>query len=52
MIRFYCDYAEGAHPAVLERLAQDNFEQTEGYGMDRFCAQAADFRRVFGEGEA
>lgn len=40
MIRFYCDYAEGAHPAILEKLAQTNFEQTEGYGTDRFCDEA------------
>ena len=40
MIRFYCDYAESAHPAVLERLARTNFEQTEGYGADRFCEEA------------
>ncbi len=40
MIRFYCDYAEGAHPAILDKLAQTNFEQTEGYGEDRFCRQA------------
>ena len=40
MIRFYCDYAEGAHPAILERLSQTNFEQTEGYGEDRFCMEA------------
>ena len=40
MIRFYCDYAEGAHPAILEKLAQTNFEQTEGYGEDHFCREA------------
>lgn len=35
MIRFECDYAEGAHPKILERLVQTNFEQTKGYGDDR-----------------
>ena len=40
MIRFYCDYAEGAHPAILEKLAQTNLEQTEGYGEDHFCQEA------------
>ena len=40
MIRFECDYAEGAHPAILEKLAQTNFEQTEGYGEDHFCREA------------
>lgn len=40
MIRFYCDYAEGAHPAVLQKLADTNFVQTEGYGIDPYCQQA------------
>lgn len=30
MIRFECDYAEGAHPRVLERLMETNLEQTPG----------------------
>ena len=42
MIRFNCDYSEGAHPAVLEKLAQTNLEQTPGYGQDIYCRQAAD----------
>lgn len=46
MIRFYCDYAEGAHPAVLEKLAQTNFVQTEGYGMDAYCRQAGELIRT------
>lgn len=40
MIRFECDYAEGAHPQVLERLLQTNFEQTKGYGEDAYCENA------------
>jgi len=40
MIRFECDYAEGAHPLILERLAQTNFEQTKGYGEDEYCENA------------
>lgn len=32
MIRFECDYAEGAHPKVLEALVKTNFEQSPGYG--------------------
>ena len=40
MLFFECDYAEGAHPAVLERLCATNMEQTEGYGEDRYCRQA------------
>lgn len=45
MIRFYCDYAEGAHPAILEKLSESNFEQTEGYGMDSYCRQAGELIR-------
>ncbi|HEY5583261.1 MAG TPA: low specificity L-threonine aldolase [Ruminiclostridium sp.] len=41
MIRFNCDYSEGAHPKVLEKLIQTNLEQTEGYGLDPYCIQAA-----------
>lgn len=41
-IYFQCDYAEGAHPKILERLTATNQEQTLGYGEDIYCAQAAD----------
>ena len=40
MIQFQCDYNEGAHPRILERMIQTNFEQTVGYGEDHFCEQA------------
>ena len=40
MIRFECDYAEGAHPQILERLGRTNFEQTKGYGEDEHCENA------------
>lgn len=40
MISFTCDYSEGAHPAILERLAATNFEQLPGYGTDRYCESA------------
>lgn len=40
MIRFECDYAEGTHPQILERLTQTNFEQTQGYGKDGHCENA------------
>lgn len=42
MIRFNCDYSEGAHPRILEKLAQTNLEQAPGYGQDAYCRQAAD----------
>ena len=41
MIRFNCDYSEGAHPLVLEKLVQTNLEQLPGYGTDPYCLQAA-----------
>ncbi len=34
MIHFDTDYMEGAHPEILRRLAETNFEQTPGYGND------------------
>jgi len=40
MVRFECDYAEGAHPKIIERLTETNFEQTPGYGMDVYCESA------------
>lgn len=40
MIYFNCDYNEGAHEKILERLAQSNREQTEGYGCDEYCERA------------
>ena len=45
MIRFECDYGEGAHPRILEMLASTNMQQTPGYGQDEFCVQAAELIR-------
>lgn len=45
MISFKNDYSEGAHPRILETLAETNLEQAEGYGGDRFCQEAADLLR-------
>lgn len=42
MIRFNSDYTEGCHPAILERLAETNMEQTPGYGTDEHCKRAAE----------
>lgn len=42
MIRFNNDYSEGCHPAILEKLAETNMEQTAGYGVDEYCIQAVD----------
>ena len=40
MISFTCDYNEGAHPLILERLLQTNLQQEPGYGADAFTASA------------
>lgn len=42
MIRFNCDYAEGAHPRILQKLMETNMEQTPGYGQDAYCTAAAE----------
>lgn len=40
MLFFENDYGEGAHPAVLARLAETNMEHLSGYGMDPYCVSA------------
>ena len=40
MIRFECDYLEGAHPQLMQRLMETNFEQTPGYSEDKYCDSA------------
>lgn len=40
MLYFDCDYMEGAHPAILERLMESNMEHTYGYGKDPYCESA------------
>ena len=53
MLYFRNDYSEGAHPAVLEALAETNLLKTPGYGADSYCAAAADtLRRLCGAPEA
>ena len=42
MYSFRNDYSEGAHPKVLQALADTNLRQTVGYGMDPCCQAAAD----------
>ncbi len=46
MIGFDSDYMEGAHPRILQRLAETNTEQTTGYGEDGYCAQARETIRA------
>ena len=40
MIRFQCDYQEGAHPSILKKMEETNYEQTVGYGNDPYCESA------------
>jgi len=40
MISFESDYICGAHPRILERLAETNMEHLPGYGEDKYCASA------------
>ena len=40
MIRFECDYLEGAHPLIMQKLMETNLEQTPGYGTDVHCENA------------
>ena len=42
MLFFENDYGYGAHPKVLEHLAQTNMEPVSGYGNDKFTASAAE----------
>ncbi|MBR5835138.1 MAG: low specificity L-threonine aldolase [Bacteroidales bacterium] len=39
-IHFDTDYMSGAHPKVMERLMETNFDQTPGYGTDTYTAEA------------
>ena len=45
MYQFFNDYSEGAHPRILQALAEHNLEQTSGYGTDSICQQTADLIR-------
>ena len=40
MLSFESDYTTGAHPRILERLAETNMEPVTGYGTDVFCESA------------
>ena len=40
MLSFESDYIMGAHPEILRRLSETNFEPLTGYGVDKYCASA------------
>lgn len=53
MLSFECDYLEGAHPAILEKLMETNMEQLEGYGVDHYSEEAKDkIREACGKRDA
>ena len=45
MIRFECDYLEGAPQEILEALSTYNLEQNAGYGEDPHCDHAKEMIR-------
>lgn len=45
MYNFKNDYAEGAHPLILNKLAESNLEQELGYGEDQYSAAAKQLLR-------
>lgn len=40
MLHFECDYLEGAHPQILQKLIDTNMDKTPGYGFDSYCESA------------
>lgn len=46
MLSFASDYIEGAHPKILERLAETNFDIQPGYGEDEYCFSAKEKLRT------
>ncbi|MCR5823389.1 MAG: aminotransferase class I/II-fold pyridoxal phosphate-dependent enzyme [Lachnospiraceae bacterium] len=48
-ISFSSDYTKGAHPAILKRLAETNYDQYDGYGTDEICNSAKEkIKRICG----
>ena len=53
MLYFENDYCEGAHPAILQKLIDTNFDKVPGYGTDPYCASAKEkIRAACGAPEA
>lgn len=40
MLAFECDYLEGAHEKILQRLVETNYEKAPGYSADKYCESA------------
>ena len=41
-LSFACDYMEGCHPAILEKLTEPNLSKTPGYGLDDYTRSACE----------
>lgn len=53
MLAFECDYLEGAHEKVLQRLIETNYEKLPGYGNDKYCKSAREkIRKACGHPDA
>lgn len=39
-LAFASDYMEGAHPAILKKLAETNLIKSAGYGLDEYSETA------------
>ena len=49
MLNFESDYTTGAHPAILKKLNETNFEPLSGYGVDKYCESAKEkIKKVIG----
>lgn len=52
-LNFACDYAKGAHPAVLRRIIETNMVKTTGYGRDEISESARNrIRKACGRPDA
>ncbi len=47
VLSFSCDYMEGMHPQILQRLIETNLVKTPGYGLDSYCESAKEKIRKF-----
>ena len=53
MVSFESDYIAGAHPEIIKKLGETNFECLSGYGTDKYCNSARDkIRKACGLEEA
>lgn len=49
MLNFESDYTTGAHPEILKRLNETNFEPLSGYCVDKYCKSAKEkIKKVIG----